>query len=63
MAGHIERALASERRRPTADSVHGPGATRLSADDLTPDAFLDAETTMARADKPAVPCRRPGPPC
>ncbi|MFF2750269.1 acyl carrier protein [Kitasatospora sp. NPDC058048] len=30
VADHIERALAAEHRRPTADSVHGPDATRPS---------------------------------
>ncbi|MEV0278077.1 thioester reductase domain-containing protein [Streptomyces sp. NPDC050610] len=48
VADHIERTQASEHRRPTADSVHGMGATRLRAGDLRLDAFLDAET-MARA--------------
>ncbi|MFF3696836.1 carboxylic acid reductase [Streptomyces sp. NPDC002221] len=38
---HIERELASQRRRPTADTVHGQGATRLAAKDLTLDAFFD----------------------
>ncbi|MFG2226520.1 carboxylic acid reductase [Streptomyces sp. NPDC048644] len=54
VAEHIAKALASGHRRPTADSVHGPGATRLAAGDLTPDAFLDAET-MAQAGRPAGP--------
>ncbi len=48
VADHIERSLAPGHRRPTADSVHGVGATRLAARDLRLDAFLDAET-MARA--------------
>ncbi|MEU9624241.1 transposase family protein [Streptomyces sp. NPDC048155] len=54
VADHIERALASEHRRPTADSVHGPDATRLDAADLRLDAFLDART-IARAERPAGP--------
>ncbi|MDT0455125.1 carboxylic acid reductase [Streptomyces sp. DSM 41527] len=54
VADHIERALASEHRRPTADSVHGPGTKRLAADDLTLDAFLDTET-LAKSGRPAGP--------
>ncbi|MFE3946388.1 carboxylic acid reductase [Streptomyces sp. NPDC059118] len=54
VADHIERALASEHRRPTADSVHGPDATRLDAADLRLDAFLDART-VARAERPTGP--------
>ncbi|MEU6989273.1 carboxylic acid reductase [Streptomyces sp. NPDC046465] len=59
VADHIEKALGSGHHRPTADTVHGPGATRLRADDLTMDAFpvmdafLDAET-MAKANRPAA---------
>ncbi|QHC32985.1 carboxylic acid reductase [Streptomyces sp. HF10] len=52
VADHIERALASEHRRPTADSVHGPAATRLDAGDLRLDAFLDPRTA---AHRPAGP--------
>ncbi|MEU9078290.1 carboxylic acid reductase [Kitasatospora sp. NPDC048538] len=44
VADHVERALAAEHRRPTADSVHGPDATRLDAAQLRLDAFLDART-------------------
>ncbi|MFE7659319.1 carboxylic acid reductase [Streptomyces celluloflavus] len=54
VADHIEKALASGHRRPTAESVHGPGATRLVAGDLTLNAFFDTET-MAKADRPADP--------
>ncbi|MFI9310625.1 carboxylic acid reductase [Streptomyces triculaminicus] len=54
VADHIERALASEHRRPTADSLHGPDATPLDAADLRLDAFLDART-IARAERPAGP--------
>ncbi|MFH8582824.1 carboxylic acid reductase [Streptomyces celluloflavus] len=54
VADHIEKALASGHRRPTAESVHGPGATRLVAGDLTLNAFFDTET-MAQADRPADP--------
>ncbi|MEU6479119.1 carboxylic acid reductase [Streptomyces sp. NPDC047017] len=54
VADHIERALDSEHRRPTADSVHGPDATRLDAADLRLDAFLDART-IAQAARPAGP--------
>ncbi|MEU8780976.1 carboxylic acid reductase [Streptomyces sp. NPDC048637] len=54
VADHIEKALASGHERPTADSVHGSGATRLVAGDLTLDAFLDTET-MAKAGRPAGP--------
>ncbi|MFF4749676.1 carboxylic acid reductase [Streptomyces sp. NPDC002514] len=54
VADHIERALASEDRRPTADSVHGPDATRLDAAELRLDAFLDART-VAQAERPAGP--------
>ncbi|OKH98955.1 oxidoreductase [Streptomyces sp. CB02923] len=54
VADHIEKALAPGHRRPTADSVHGPGATRLAAGDLTLDAFLDPET-MAKTGRPDGP--------
>ncbi|WP_411146630.1 carboxylic acid reductase [Streptomyces sp. x-80] len=54
VADHIEKALASGHRRPTADSVHGPGTTRLLAGDLRLDAFLDTET-MARTGRPTGP--------
>ncbi|MGC0420112.1 carboxylic acid reductase [Embleya sp. AB8] len=57
VADHIEKALASGQsghRRPTADSVHGPGATRLVAGDLKSDTFLDPETT-AKTDRPTGP--------
>ncbi|MFF8786043.1 carboxylic acid reductase [Streptomyces sp. NPDC015125] len=54
VADHIEKALASGHQRPTADSVHGPSATRLVAGDLTLDAFLDTET-MAKSGGPAGP--------
>ncbi|MBZ4320841.1 carboxylic acid reductase [Streptomyces huiliensis] len=56
VAGHVERALATEHRRPTADSVHGPDATRLDAARLRPAAFLDARTVeQAARRKPAGP--------
>ncbi|MFD9792504.1 thioester reductase domain-containing protein [Streptomyces sp. NPDC059070] len=55
VAAHIERALAQEHRRPTADSVHGPGATRLDAVDLRLDAFLGAEALARAAERPAGP--------
>ncbi|RCH64957.1 NAD-dependent epimerase/dehydratase family protein [Streptomyces sp. SDr-06] len=54
VAGHIERALASEQRRPTADSVHGPDARRLYAADVQLDAFLGPET-VAQAAQPTGP--------
>ncbi|WP_405412709.1 carboxylic acid reductase [Streptomyces decoyicus] len=54
VADHIEKVLASGHQRPTADSVHGPSATRLVADDLTLEAFLDTET-MARSGRPTGP--------
>ncbi|MGW8976849.1 carboxylic acid reductase [Streptomyces platensis] len=54
VADHIEKILASGHQRPTADSVHGPSATRLLADDLTLEAFLDTET-MARSGRPTGP--------
>ncbi|MFE4016249.1 carboxylic acid reductase [Streptomyces sp. NPDC059101] len=54
VADHIEQALASGHRRPTADSVHGPSATRLMASDLTLDAFLDTQT-LARDNTPTGP--------
>ncbi|MEU2792825.1 carboxylic acid reductase [Streptomyces sp. NPDC007100] len=54
VAGHIEKALASGHRRPTADSVHGPGATRLLAGDLTLNAFFGTEP-MAEAGRPSGP--------
>ncbi|MEU7150939.1 carboxylic acid reductase [Streptomyces sp. NPDC045456] len=53
VADHIEKALAGH-RRPTADSVHGPGATRLLAGDLTPDAFLDTDA-LAKTGRPTGP--------
>ncbi|MEW2548163.1 carboxylic acid reductase [Streptomyces sp. NPDC047002] len=43
VADHIERALAPGHSRPTAESVHGAGATRLLAEELTLDKFLDAD--------------------
>ncbi|MEU1329605.1 carboxylic acid reductase [Streptomyces sp. NPDC005865] len=54
VADHIERTRASEHRRPTADSVHGPAATRLDARDLRLDAFFDPRT-VAPAEKPDGP--------
>ncbi|WP_329169975.1 carboxylic acid reductase [Streptomyces decoyicus] len=54
VADHIEKVLTSGHQRPTADSVHGPSATRLVADDLTLEAFLDTET-MARSGRPTGP--------
>ncbi|MFJ1935663.1 MULTISPECIES: carboxylic acid reductase [unclassified Kitasatospora] len=54
VADHIENALASGDRRPTADQVHGPGATRLVAGDLTLDAFLDTGTPT-RTGRPRGP--------
>ncbi|MER8115876.1 carboxylic acid reductase [Streptomyces sp. NPDC094031] len=54
VADHIERALASEHRRPTADRVHGPAATRLDAGDLRLDTFFDPRT-VTRAEKPSGP--------
>ncbi|MFJ7277266.1 carboxylic acid reductase [Kitasatospora sp. NPDC098663] len=54
VADHIENALASGDRRPTADQVHGPGATRLAAGDLTLDAFLAPETPT-RTGRPTGP--------
>ncbi|GCD40610.1 carboxylic acid reductase [Streptomyces paromomycinus] len=56
VADRIENALAGD-RRPTADSVHGPGATRLLAGDLTLKAFLDTGTmgTLAKTGRPAGP--------
>ncbi|MEV5597993.1 carboxylic acid reductase [Streptomyces sp. NPDC052496] len=53
VADHIEKALAGH-RRPTADSVHGPNATRLVAGDLTLDAFFDTEA-FAQTGRPAGP--------
>ncbi|MFE4858435.1 carboxylic acid reductase [Streptomyces sp. NPDC056670] len=41
VAEHIERARASQRPRPTADTVHGKDVTRLVAEDLILDAFFD----------------------
>ncbi|MFE2379377.1 carboxylic acid reductase [Streptomyces sp. NPDC059398] len=58
VADHIERALATGHHRPTADSVHGPGATRLSAGDLTMDAFFGTEA-VAQPGRPAGPLPRP----
>ncbi|GAA2475099.1 thioester reductase domain-containing protein [Actinocorallia cavernae] len=52
VAEHIERALAPEHRRPTADRVHGPDATRLDAADLRLDAFLDPRTAARRPAGP-----------
>ncbi|WP_435245540.1 carboxylic acid reductase [Streptomyces sp. NRRL F-5630] len=54
VAGHIERALASEHRRPTAAAVHGPGATRLHAAHLKLDAFLGTRTA-GQAEGPTGP--------
>ncbi|WP_206505530.1 carboxylic acid reductase [Streptomyces chrestomyceticus] len=56
VADHIENALAGH-QRPTADSVHGPGAMRILASDLTLDAFLDTGTigTLAKTGRPAGP--------
>ncbi|MGI5341693.1 carboxylic acid reductase [Streptomyces sp. CA-181903] len=56
VADHIERALAAEHRRPTADSVHGPDATRLDAAQLRLDAFLGTRTVeQAARRRPAGP--------
>lgn len=44
--------LASGRRRPDFDTVHGPGATTAAAKDLTLDAFTDPATLAAA---PALP--------
>ncbi|MEV7748975.1 carboxylic acid reductase [Streptomyces griseofuscus] len=52
VADHIERALAPDHRRPTADRVHGPDATRLDAADLRLDAFLDARSAARRPAGP-----------
>ncbi|MEU7230609.1 carboxylic acid reductase [Streptomyces chrestomyceticus] len=56
VADHIENALAGH-QRPTAASVHGPGATRILASDLKLDAFLDPGTigTLAKTGRPAGP--------
>ncbi|NDZ80417.1 carboxylic acid reductase [Streptomyces sp. SID10853] len=54
VADHIEQALAPGHHRPTAAGVHGPGATRLMAGDLSLDAFLSTET-VAKAGRPAGP--------
>ncbi|MFI5774583.1 thioester reductase domain-containing protein [Streptomyces sp. NPDC051658] len=54
VADHIERALAAEHCRPTADSGHGPDATRLDAAQLRLDAFLDART-VEQVKRPAGP--------
>ncbi|GAA1963145.1 carboxylic acid reductase [Kitasatospora viridis] len=58
VADHIERALAAEHRRPTADSVHGPDAKRLDAAQLRLDAFLDPRTierAVEQVERPAGP--------
>ncbi|WP_327064262.1 thioester reductase domain-containing protein [Kitasatospora sp. NBC_01302] len=47
VADHIERPLTSGHRRPSADTVHGPGATHLLADHLTLRAFLDPQATAS----------------
>lgn len=60
VADHIEQALAAEHRRPTADSVHGPGATQLSADDLTLDAFSIRTVRTISARQTSDSTRRPG---
>ncbi|MBY8889043.1 thioester reductase domain-containing protein [Streptomyces sp. PTM05] len=54
VADHVEAALASSHRRPSADSVHGPNATRLRAGDLTLEAFFDTDT-IAKNGTPAGP--------
>lgn len=51
---YVERALATEHSRPTAEAVHGPGATRLRAEDLRLEAFFDAAALPAPA-RPADP--------
>ncbi|MFE4399023.1 MULTISPECIES: carboxylic acid reductase [Streptomycetaceae] len=56
VADHVERALAADHRRPTADSVHGPDATRLDAAQLRLEAFLDPRTVeQAEGRRPAGP--------
>ncbi|PWW63149.1 carboxylic acid reductase [Actinokineospora spheciospongiae] len=52
IARHIEAARESGTRRPTAASVHGVGATRVRATDLTLDKFIDARTL---AEAPGLP--------
>ncbi|MEV7603614.1 carboxylic acid reductase [Kitasatospora sp. NPDC089797] len=56
VADHIERSLSAGHRRPTADSVHGPDATRIDAAQLRLDAFLDAGTVeQAERRRPTGP--------
>jgi fatty acid CoA ligase FadD9 len=56
IADAIERSLSDTGRRATAASVHGPGATRLQASDLTLEKFIDDATLKAghEASAPAT---------
>ena len=58
IAAFIERARASDLKRPTVASVHGKGAIEIHASDLTLEKFIDAET-LAAGHKAAAPVRKP----
>ncbi|MFD0360251.1 carboxylic acid reductase [Nocardia sp. GCM10030253] len=52
LAVYIEAARGSVSQRPTFASVHGSGADRARADDLTLDRFIDVRTLTAAQDLP-----------
>ncbi|TCJ96988.1 carboxylic acid reductase [Nocardia alba] len=52
LARHIETALLGGPRQPTFASVHGAGSTRVRADDLTLEEFIDAATLDAAGALP-----------
>ncbi|WP_411093673.1 carboxylic acid reductase [Streptomyces sp. 049-1] len=58
VAAYIQEALDSGQNRPTASAVHGAGATRLLARDLSLERFIDVET-LAKAEPLAGPLPEP----
>ncbi|SDC26918.1 carboxylic acid reductase [Actinokineospora iranica] len=52
LAERIETAQRSGSKRPTFATVHGAGSTRVRADDLTLEKFIDAETLAAATTLP-----------
>jgi fatty acid CoA ligase FadD9 len=54
LAAYVETERASGGKRPTAASVHGPGATSIAAADLTLDKFIDGATLTAAMSATSV---------
>lgn len=57
LASYLESELGSVGKRPTFASVHGPDSTRIRADDLTLDKFIDTETLTAATAIPRPTCK------